>query len=494
MKNITQFLGLSLLFFLVSCSEEKIEGLDYGSVSGRVVTANTFLPLANAKVFSSPNSSTVFTDDDGRFVIQGVVTGDYSFQAQKDGYITKYEGVTVTINNNTEVVFEMELSATNNRPPDTPVLTAPNDNAENLPLEVTLKWEATDVDNDSLTYEVIVRNDINDEVLRFSDLTEKTLLLTNLSFGTKYFWQVTSSDGTNPPVLSATRSFKTTSFPQTRHLFVKKIGENNVIYAGNETGSQVQLTSPQSNSWRPRKNVATNKIGFIRALGSQNHIYTMNPDGSGVFKVTNAVPIAGFNSAYLNFSWNNSGSSLLYANFNKLYRINANGSGLTQIFQTPDGKFISEVDWSYDETKIALKVNNAAGYECEIYIINQNGNIINNVISGVNGAIGGLNLSVTGQKLIFTRDISGFENQNYRQLDSRIFQHIISTNTTTEINVEKPTGTVDIDVRYSPNEADLIFVNTSNDFLSERRVQKYTIGTPTSRVTLFTNAEMPDFE
>jgi hypothetical protein len=27
----------------------------------------------------------------------------------------------------------------------------------------------------------------------------------------------------------------------------------------------------------------------------------MNPDGSGVFKVTNAVPVAGFNPDFINF-------------------------------------------------------------------------------------------------------------------------------------------------------------------------------------------------
>lgn len=494
MKKIITYSGIFFLLLLLACSEEKVEGLDYGSVSGRVVEAGTFEPLPNAKVFSNPNSSTVFTDTEGRFSIQGVATGDYSFQAQKDGYLTKYEGVTVTIGNNTEVVFELDLSATTNRPPGTPVLTAPADNAENLPLEVNLTWTAEDVDNDSLTYQITVRNDNDDVVQVISDLTTKNYLLTNLSFGTKYFWQVASSDGVNPPVLSAVRSFRTTSFPQTRYLFVKKLSGNNVIYAGNDAGNQVQLTTATTNSWRPRKNVETNKIAFIRATGSQNHIYTMNPDGSNIFKVTNAVAIAGFDPAYLNFSWNNSGSRIIYANFDKLYRINANGSGLTQIFQTPNGKFISEVDWSYDETKIALKVNNSSGYGCEIYVIDNNGTIINTIISGVQGAVGGLNFSVTGQKLIFTRDVSGFENQDYRQLDSRIFQHVLTTGITTEINVEKPAGTVDIDVRYSPNEADLIFVNTSNDFLSERKIQKFTVGIATSRVTLFNNAEMPDFE
>ncbi|MFT7396609.1 MAG: hypothetical protein ACI96G_001370, partial [Flavobacterium sp.] len=31
--------------------------------------------------------------------------------------------------------------------------------------------------------------------------------------------------------------------------------------------------------------------------------------------------------------------------FVKLYRINNDGSGLIKIYQTPNGKFISECDW-----------------------------------------------------------------------------------------------------------------------------------------------------
>jgi Tol biopolymer transport system component len=494
MKNIYLRFSFLLIVMLFSCSEEKVDGIDFGSVSGRVVKADTFEPVSNAKVFSNPSSSIVFTDADGRFTIPNVKTGQYSFQAQKDGFITKFEAVTVNIESNTEVVFELDLSTTNNRPPDTPILVSPEDNVINQNLQVELTWTGNDVDLDSLKYEVTLRNDVNDDIVIYSDIEEEAFTLTNLSFGTKYFWQVAANDGINPPVLSAVRSFTTTTFPLTRFLFVKKLSDNNVIYAGDESGNQVQLTSSDANSWRPRRNTQSNKIAFIRSMGSQNHIYTMNPDGSGIFRVTNSVPIAGFNPDYLNFSWNTSGSQLLYANFDKLYKINTDGSGLTLIYQTPNGKFISECDWSNDGSKIALKVNNANGYSCEVYVIDMTGNILNQVVSGFTGAIGGLNFSVTGQKLIFTRDISGFEDQTYRQLDTRIFQHILTTGITSEINVERPSGTVDLDVRYAPNEAELIFVNTSNDFLSVRRIQKYTVGLTTARVTLFTNATMPDWE
>lgn len=495
MKNIYIKFSVIFLLLLLSCSEEKVDGVDYGTVTGRVVIADSFEPLANAKVFSNPNSSVVFTDENGKFTVSNVPIGQYSFQAQKEGYITKFEAVTVNPGSTTEIVFELDLSTSNNRPPNTPVLVLPADNAANQNLQVVLTWTATDPETDALTYEVTLRNDANSDVLVFPDLTTPTYTLQNLSFGTKYFWQVAASDGVNPKVLSPVRSFTTTSFPDTRFLFVKKLSESNVIYAGDNSGNQVQLTTSDSNSWRPRKNNQSNKIAFIRASGAQNHIYTMNPDGSGVFKVTNSVPIAGFNSEFLNFSWNTAGNQIIYPNFNKLYRVNSNGSGLAEIFQTPNGKFISECDWSYDGTKIALKVNDANGYNAEIYVIDSsNGTITNQVISGVSGAVGGLNFSVTGQKILFTRDVSGFENPDYRQLDTRIFQHVFTTGVTSELNTEKPAGTVDLDARYSPNEAEVIFVNTSNDFISARNVQKYVIGLVTSRITLFANSTMPDWE
>ncbi|MBU7571513.1 MAG: carboxypeptidase-like regulatory domain-containing protein [Flavobacterium sp.] len=494
MKNILIKSGFVLLLLLLSCSEEKVDGEDFGTVTGRVVVANTFEPLANAKVFSNPTSSIVFTDEDGRFTVPKVVVGQYSFQAQKDGYLTKFEAANVVNNSTTEIVFELSVSTSGNRPPNAPTLTLPADNAVNQSRQVVLTWTATDPEQDSLTYEVILRNDATDDVVVYSDISTPTFTLQNLAFGTKYFWQVSASDGVNAPVMSTVRTFTTTSFPDTRFLFVKKLSENNVIYAGDNSGNQIQLTSSETNSWRPRKNNQSNKIAFIRSNGAQNHIYIMNPDGSGVFKVTNSVPVAGFNPEFINFSWNTSGSQIIYPSFDKLYRINSNGSGLTEIFHTPNGKFISECDWSYDGSKIALKVNDASGYNAEIYVITSEGSITDLVISGVNGAVGSLNFSITGQKLLFTRDISGFENPDYRQLDTRIFQHTFSTNTTAEINTEKPAGTVDIDARYSPNEAEVIFVNTSNDFISARNIQKYLIGIVASRTTLFTNASMPDWE
>jgi hypothetical protein len=83
-------------------------------------------------------------------------------------------------------------------------------------------------------------------------------------------------------------------------------------------------------------------------------------------------------------------------------------------------------------------------------------------LSGIDGALGGLNFSVTGQRIIFL-EISGYENAT----DSSIpgFTSMFYTATTTDIGLDKPSGTLDLDVRLSPSESELIFV-TSNDGLS----------------------------
>jgi hypothetical protein len=72
-----------------------------------------------------------------------------------------------------------------------------------------------------LTYEVTLRNDATSDVVVYSNLTEPNYILKNLKYNTKYYWQVSVSDGINPKVLSAVNTFTTSTFPNARFLFVK---------------------------------------------------------------------------------------------------------------------------------------------------------------------------------------------------------------------------------------------------------------------------------
>ncbi len=489
----TAFLAI-LVITLNGCSEDTLEQFPTGKITGKVVTLGDNEPIENVKVSTNPSSSTVFSDENGDFTINDVREGDYSVQAEKEGLLDNFEGITVTVNGTVNVIFEMQPETANNRPPDAPVLITPVNNATDLGVEVLLEWSGSDPDDDTLTYEVEILNDQNSDVLAFENLTDTTLTVSGLSFGYKYFWQVSASDGINSPSQSEVFTFETLDFPNNRFLYVKKVGGNNVIYSSDEDGNEIQLTSSSNNSWRPRKSVVADKIAFLRTDGAETHLYTMNPDGSDVFKVTNTVSVNGFDLDEVKFSWSGNGSQLLYANFDRLYTINADGSGLQMIYETADGSFITECDWSNDGTLIALKTNNANGYNISIYTINMAGTIQTTVLSGVTGAAGNVNLSVNNQRLLYTYDVSGFESPDYRQLDTKMFVYDFGTSTASDASLGKLPGTNDLEARFSPNEAQVIFVNTSNDGLSEHKIFIATIGDQNSRAETFPAATMPDWE
>jgi hypothetical protein len=163
------------------------------------------------------------------------------------------------------------------------------------------------------------------------------------------------------------------------------------------------------------------------------------------------------------------------------------------LFQTPNGKFISECEWSYDGTQIVLKVNDLAGYGVEIYVINSSGNVLYSVLSGLNGAVSGIDISTDNKKIIYTRDVTEYQNSNYRIFDSRIFIYDYTTGLSSQVSTNKPAGFNDLDVKFSPNEAEVIFTNVSNDG-SGKSIQTTTVIDLDLRTTLFSGASMPDWK
>ena len=492
-------LGIRILMcfiVLTSCTEDP-SGSDLtgnGILRGKVVDSKTFTPIENARVSTSPASSTYFSDKNGNFVFEKIVSGEYSVKAEKEGHVTKFVPAIITNSSDIQVIFELDISTLDNKSPDIPVLTAPVDNAKEQSLKLNLTWTATDKESDPLTFTIILKNGTTDAVTTFKDIKTKSIEVSGLSYSTKYYWQVVSSDGINTPVYSVTNTFTTLTFPNPRFLYVKKSQNNNVIYTADEAGNTLQLSSSEVNSFRPRKNLQINKIAYISSDGSQNQIYTMNPDGTNILKVTNSIPIAGFNMEHVTYCWNTNGSQLIYPNFDKLYQINSDGSGLIQLFKTPNGKFISECDWSQDGSQIVLKVNDISGYNVEVYVINTSGIFLYQVVTGLNGAISGLDISVDNQRIVYTRDVSGYQSSNYRRLDSRIFIYNRITSTSTELVTNKSNGFNDLDVKFSPNEAEVIFTNTSNDGISINNIQKASSNDNGSRTTLFTGGSMPEWK
>jgi len=500
MKFLKQLLFLFILISITNCSEDTVDFLGVGIITGRVVEADNFNPIENAKIVLTPTNNTVFTDVDGYFRYVEVEIGDYSVSATKDEFLTNFQPATVTRGLEINVVFELLNETSGNKPPTAPVLIAPEDNSTNIDLAVELIWSASDPDTDELTYKIRVKNSVNNDILLVEDILDTTYVVSNLTLGTKYFWEVSATDNINDEVWSFTNSFETLETTGNRFLFVKQENGNNVIYSSDESGNEMALTSNTQNSWRPRKNLTTNTIAFLSIENFETQLFTMNPDGSNIYKVT-TVSLDGFKQSELDFSWSSNGSKLIYPHFDKLYEINEDGSGLRLVYQTPDGSFISECDWSSDGNTIALKTNDSNGYAISIYTIDINGNIITTILTGVNGAAGGLNLSVDSKMLLYTYDVSEFESSAYRQLDNKMFIYYFDTNTALDISEDKISGTNDSDPRFSPNEAEITFVNTSNDDISLKNIFTQRVNRDSNNTTnffdrseLFNNAIMPDWE
>lgn len=497
MKSILNiFLVIFCSLVLFSCSEELVDKVQTGSLKGIVVKKGTNQPLKNVKIFTTPSTETIFTKDDGSFQIDNIPLGDYSVKAELNDYLTSFQGVTLkTAGQVVSVVLELADDKSKNTPPSAPVLLSPVDNAVNQPLSVDLSWTSTDADStDVLKYKLTVKNDFDQNVIEIKDLREKHYFLQNLKFGVTYYWQVSVEDGVNPAVNSPVFRFKTSSVPNNRFHYVKKIDGNYVIFSSNEAKANFQFTPSTTNSWRPRLNQNAGLIAFLRTVGGSAQIFTAKPDGSQAFQVT-TIPVSGFRNSETDFAWSTNGKEVLYPSFTKLYRINKDGSGLELVYTTTDGSFISEVDWSYDGSKIAIKTNDPNGYNVKILVIDMVGNTLKTILTNVPGAAGGLNFSVDGNQLLYTYDISGHQDNDYRQLNSHIFIYNLQTDTTRDISLasQKADGTNDLDPRFSPNNAEVIFTNTSNDGISIKNIMKITLQS-NSRTALFPDAEMPDWE
>ena len=81
-----------------------------------------------------------------------------------------------------------------NRPPLSPYNPSPSDEAIVGGTSVTLRWDSYDPDDDAMTYDVYLDNNVNPTAKVSSNQTENTLNRSNLSYDTTYYWKVVAKD------------------------------------------------------------------------------------------------------------------------------------------------------------------------------------------------------------------------------------------------------------------------------------------------------------
>ncbi len=296
-RNI--FIVLSIIF-LSSCKEDTIQPELYGSISGIVMDQDASSAIEGASITTSPPTSAILTGNDGKFSIEDIPVGNYTITAQKSGYKKASVSVNVRENASAQAAIFLEVDNGTNSAPNPPSDPAPGNEASGQPVSLNLSWSASDPDEgDTLSYTVyLYKSGSANQGIIAEDISDTTVDVQDLEYSTTYYWQVVVKDSGGLSANGETWSFTTMSFPDNPVVYAKKIDNNYEIFSNDTSASaMVRLTNMVSREWWPRFNSRRSKIAFTSDENIGANIYTMDPDGSNIFRVTN-IPVSGYNNLW----------------------------------------------------------------------------------------------------------------------------------------------------------------------------------------------------
>ncbi|MCE7065091.1 carboxypeptidase regulatory-like domain-containing protein [Dyadobacter sp. CY326] len=458
-----------LLTLMVACTEETfIEPTRYGTIKGRVLALKDKSVVKNVLIRINPSGKTVQPDDSGSFEVPQLPTGSYSVQVSADLYKTDVTSVEVLEAQSTNMAVFLTLDTDQNKSPLIPTFVKPLDKSTGILNSTTLSWKSSDPEKDSLSYSVILFKEGQDTSVPIATgLRYDTLAVTNLDYESTYYWQVIASDSINDPVYSEVWSFQTRKIPDLPYVFSRKVNQLYQIFATD--GKELLQITHTSSNWRPMVSPNRKRLAFISNSNSDPHIYVSDLIGHNPQRVT-VVPVGGVSLTELSFCWSPDGTEILYPNYDKLYAVYPDGTGLRIIAKAPAGRFFAGVDWTAQGNLIIARLTGGSVYENFIYLIKAETGELSELITNKPGKIGNPSFSVDGKNAAFTIDVSNFQNNEGRQLNSRIFLVKIATGELTDLSTGKADGTNDLDPRFSPNGAKIIFTNTSNDGFSPKNI------------------------
>ncbi len=466
MRIFSFFLFTFSFFLFITCSDDPVAPVTTGTVAGQVLDSQSGTPIANASITTTPATNAITSDSSGSFTIPNVEESKFTVSASKAGYRKGIVNVNVQAGDTAQAIIQLNREEDTNTPPTTPHNPTPADGTVDQAVSLTLKWSSEETDpGDTLTYDVYLYPGNNSPQQIVSGGTEDSVVATDLKYGTTYYWQVVAKDNNDGVTHGKVWSFKTVSFPDNPMVYARSVDGNYDIYSANVDtldSRVVRLTEESSRDWYPRLNPARDKIAFVSDRTVEPHIYTMNTDGSNIVKVTQ-IPVTGYYNYGIGFCWSPNGTRFLYSNYEKLYRIDANGTGLTQIATAPENRHFREVDWSPLGDKIVALTIGSWFYDSEIYVMDANGSNMALLIDNWDGAIESPSFSPDGKQIVFSHDVSGHEVSSGRQLDAHVIIADVDTGDTTDVSQNKPAGTNDTNPRFSPDGSKIIFCNAPNN-------------------------------
>ncbi|MHB2154055.1 LamG-like jellyroll fold domain-containing protein [Calditrichota bacterium GD2] len=212
MKEYSLFI-IFIIFFLSCSKKETTEpSPTTGTISGTVMNKAGDAAVPAAIITTEPPTSSVSTDNDGKYTIEEVDPGDYIVQAVKDGFDPGNVNVTVKAGKTVTADIRMGILLANH-PPSKPQLLAPENNSEYQSIDLQLQWkEAADPDGDAVVYDLYFGKE-NPPPLDMENLDSTHISKSNLDTATVYYWQVVAKDSKGAESASDLWQFKTTPNP-----------------------------------------------------------------------------------------------------------------------------------------------------------------------------------------------------------------------------------------------------------------------------------------
>jgi TolB protein len=487
---------------LSGCEDVTVAPTTYGSVDLTVLDARTNQPLPNTGISTNPATGSYVTDAQGHIVLTQLPAGLVALSVRRTGYVSLTTNVNVTTGQTQNVVLQLEKPSSTT-PPNAPVRPGPATGATGQPTDVALSWHPSGATRaDSLRYDVTLfeSNNQNQRTLLLNS-KDTVVTATSLLYNTTYYWQVTVRNTAGASARSPVWSFQTGALPDNRYLFARTSAGNTDIYSSDNTGaSLVRLTTSAAVETAPQLSPLRDIVAYASNATGQYQLYTMNRDGSNQRQIT-ALSVEGYSNAGVGYRWSPDGAQLIYAHYDQLYRINRDGSGLMLLATAPAGRHFRECDWTAQGNRLVVQTIGANPYDSELYLYNVDGTNPVLFVSNLPGRIDSPSFNIDGTRVVYTRDVAGFDSPAGRQLDSHIFiQRVDGTGTPVDISTgngaganNKAIGTNDLTPRYSPDGFRLIFVNRLNDDLSPPEVWTANLD-GTSRTKIITNAFLPDWK
>jgi TolB protein len=491
-RVISLFILLSLM--QLSCSEDRIDPEITGYIKGFIKDSDTEEPVANVEVSTNPATQVLLTDENGEFVLKDIEIGEYKVLITKDQYENKMLNAKVKEDDTTfvYVMLKKKESAISSNPPKFTDNFYPTSGSVSIPTTINLTWQLKNTaPEDSVKFDILLYRSNSQSHSKIATNVEDTAFqVEGLNYNTVYYWQIIAKNQEGDTTHSEVLNFRTVPIPEAAFFYTQKIDGNYEIMGYNiESGSSARLTYNSFRDWAPKLNRTNDKIAFTSDSLVKNHIYTMSKDGQNIQQVSD-IAVAGYNNYGNAFCWDDATGHIFFSHYSYLYRVNQDGTGLTNIATAPADRHFREVDISPNGEEIIAITIGEESYTSEIYIMDIDGTNMTEVIGDMPGTIEAPSFSIDGNSILFTRDISGHEAIDGRQLNSHVFRYDFDTQDTTDLSVNKPLGTNDLYPRFSNTGDRIVFVNVRNDSSNPPEIWTMNID-GTNREELITNATLP---